>query len=153
EPHDFEAGVLGSLDRAFRLVKVKRGIDPVEKLVVIAHEIGHFHLHHDPHNEGTARPHGLGGDPLDNGAGTIEGYSPHERKEVQADIFAGELLCPGDWLREEFVTKNRRPKAIAKDLGLPVSLVMNQMVRAVLLPPVGPARAVEPAVMHDLDAS
>jgi DNA helicase II / ATP-dependent DNA helicase PcrA len=36
---------------------------------------------------------------------------------------------------------------------VPVSLVMNQMVRAVLLPPVGPAPEVAPAVVHDLDAS
>nr|WP_315764395.1 ATP-dependent helicase [Bradyrhizobium sp. SZCCHNS2005] len=153
EGHDFEPGVLGALDRAFRLVKVKKGLDEAEKLVVIAHEIGHFHLHHDPHNEVTARSHGLGGDPVDSGAGKVEGYSPHERKEIQADIFAGELVCPGDWLREEFVTKNRRPKAIAKELGVPVSLVMNQMVRAVLLPPIGPAPEVAPAVVRDLDAS
>ena len=30
---------------------------------------------------------------------------------------------------------------------------MNQMVRAVLLPPVGPAPEAAPAVVHDLDAS
>ncbi|MCJ9700331.1 ATP-dependent helicase [Bradyrhizobium sp. SHOUNA76] len=153
EGHDFEPGLLGALDRAFRLVKVKKGLDEAEKLVVIAHEIGHFHLHRDPHNEVTARRHGLGGDPVDSGAGKVEGYSPHERKEVQADIFAGEFVCPGDWLREEFVKENRRPKAIARKLGVPVSLVMNQMVRAVLLPPVGPAPEVAPAVVHDLDAS
>jgi superfamily I DNA/RNA helicase/Zn-dependent peptidase ImmA (M78 family) len=153
ETYEFAPGTLGSLNRAFRLVRVQKNLELTDELVVIAHEIGHFHLHHDPHNEVTARPDGLGGDPVDSGSGKVEGYSPNERKEVQADIFAGEVLCPGDWLREEFVGKNRRPESIAKELGLPPSLVMNQMVRAVLLPPIGTAPEVAPAVMHDLDAS
>src|SRR5262245_44219894 len=65
EPHDFPAGTLGSLNRKFRLVRVKKGLDPRDELVVVAHEIGHFHMHHDPHNEVTVRPGGLGGDPVD----------------------------------------------------------------------------------------
>lgn len=152
EPTDFAPGTLGSLNRAFRLVRVQKGLEPEAERVVIAHEIGHFHLHHDPHNEVTVRPETLGGDPVDSGAGKVEGYSPNERKEVQADIFAGELLCPGDWLRDQFMA-GRRPGAIAGELGLPVSLVMNQMVRAVLLPPLGPAPETAPPVAHDLDAS
>jgi DNA helicase-2/ATP-dependent DNA helicase PcrA len=153
EQQDFPAGTLGSLNRKFRLVRVKRGLDRPDELVVTGHEIGHFHLHHDPHNEVTVRPDGLGGDPVDSGAGKVEGYSPGERKEVQADIFAGELLCPGDWLREEYIGRKRRPESIAEELGLPVSLVMNQMVRAVLLPPIGAAPEVAPGVMHELDES
>ena len=154
ETYEFAPGTLGSLNRAFRLVRVQKDLTPEEERVVIAHEIGHFHLHHDPHNEVTARADGLGGDPVDSGAGKVEGYSPNERKEVQADIFAGELLCPGDWLGGEFVEKkNRRPDSIAKEIGVPQSLVMNQMVRAVLLPPISAAPDVAPAVMHELDAS
>ncbi len=75
---------LGSLDRSARLVNVAKNLDPVEERSVIAHEIGHFRLHRDPHNEVTDRPHGLGGDLVDSGAGRVEGYSPRERKEVQA---------------------------------------------------------------------
>ncbi len=41
--------------------------------MVIAHEIGHFHLHVDPHNEVTGRPQTLGGDPIDSGAGRSKG--------------------------------------------------------------------------------
>ena len=153
EPYDFAPGTLGSLNRAFRLVRVQKNLAPEMERVVIAHEIGHFHLHHDPHNEVTVRPDTLGGDPVDSGAGKVEGYSPNERKEVQADIFAGEFLCPGDWLRDQFIDGNRRPERIAKELGLPVPLVMNQMVRAVLLPPIGAAREMVPSTVHDLDGS
>lgn len=150
---NFDPGILGSLDRSSLLVNVAKGQEQIDERVVIAHEIGHFHLHHDPHNEVTARLPGLGGDPVDSGAGKVEGYSPRERKEVQADIFAGEFLCPGDWLRIQFVTQGKRPTAIAEELGLPVHLVMNQMIRALLLPPVGPAPVEPPHIVHDLDES
>jgi DNA helicase-2/ATP-dependent DNA helicase PcrA len=152
-PVAFNPGISGSLDRSSRLVNVAKNQDPVDELVVIAHEIGHFRLHHDPHNEVTVRPQGLGGDPVDSGAGKVEGYSPRERKEVQADIFAGEFLCPSDWLRDECVARGKRPRDIAADLGLPLSLVMNQTVRALLLPPLRPAAPEPPGVTHDLDHS
>jgi ATP-dependent DNA helicase UvrD/PcrA len=152
-PYAFAAGTLGSLDRSARLVNVAKDLDPVEERVVIAHEIGHFRLHRDPHNEVTARPHGLGGDPVDSGAGRVEGYSPRERKEVQADIFAGELLCPSDWLRDEYLVRGKRPAQIAAELELPPSLVMNQMIRALLLPPLREASLDSPSLEHELDES
>ena len=137
---DFSPGILGSLDRSARLVNVAKHQDPADECVVIAHEIGHFRLHHDPHNEVTVRPQGLGGDPVDSGVGKVEGYSPRERKEVQADIFADEFLCPSDWLREAYVIHGKRTDEIATELGLPVTLVSNQMARALLLPPLGAAK-------------
>jgi superfamily I DNA/RNA helicase len=120
------------------LVNIAKNQSPEEEVVVIAHEIGHYHLHLDPHNEVTIRPQGLGGDPVDSGAGKVEGYSPRERKEVQADVFAGEFLCPSDSLREEYVYQGKRPREIASDLGLPPDLVLNQTIRALLLPPLRP---------------
>jgi DNA helicase-2/ATP-dependent DNA helicase PcrA len=152
-PYSFGPGTLGSLDRSARLVNVAKNLNPVEERVVIGHEIGHFHLHRDPQNEVTARPPSLGGDPVDSGAGRVEGYSPRERKEVQDDIFAGELLCPSDWLREEFLVRGKRPAQIAADLELPPSLVMNQMIRALLLPPLREATPAPPGVDHELDDS
>lgn len=146
-------GVLGFLNRSARLVNVAKHQDPADELVVISHEIGHYRLHRDPQNEVTVRTPGLGGDPIDSGAGRVEGYSPRERKEVQADIFAGEFLCPADWLRDEHVARNRRPHEIAKELGLPPHLVMNQAIRALLLPPIGPAPPPAEAQTHLLDAS
>ena len=150
-PYTFALGTLGSLDRSARLVNVAKGLDPVQERVVIAHEIGHFHLHRDPRNEVTALAPGLGGDPIDSGAGRVEGYSPRERKEVQADIFAGEFLCPADWLQnEELLTHGpRRPADITKDIGVPPGLVLNQAIRALLLPPLGeaPARQSEPKLI------
>lgn len=146
-------GVLGFLDRASKIVNIANGQGAAEKAVVIAHEIGHFRLHKDPRNEVTAVAHGLGGDPIDSGAGRVEGYSPRERKEVQADVFAGEFLCPSDWLRSEIVDKGRKPSDIASELGLPNSLVTNQTVRALLLPPLRPSPDAEEGVIYELDPS
>lgn len=135
----FGPGVYGLLERANGVVNVLKGQDPADEAVVIAHEIGHFHLHTDPAQEVTTRSSGLGGDPTETGAARVEGYSPRERKEIQADIFAGEFLCPSDWLREQFVLHSKRPANIAQELGVPRGLIMNQMIRALLLPPLTPA--------------
>lgn len=135
----FNVGVFGSLDRPSGLVNVAKNQSSEEEQVVIAHEIGHYNLHTDPINEVTIRSNNLGGDPVDGAAGKVEGYSPRERKELQADIFAGEFLCPSDWLREEYVMKGKRPREIACELGLPPNLVTNQAIRALLLPPLRPA--------------
>ena len=98
-------GVYGFLDRESKMINVASGQSTENEAVVIAHELGHFKLHRDPRNEVTALAPGLGGDPIDSGAGRVEGYSPRERKEVQADVFAGEFLCPSDRLREELLAK------------------------------------------------
>ena len=143
----FGAGVLGSFERASRLVNVAKGQEPEAEAVVTAHEIGHSELHHDPINEVTLLPGGLGGDPVESGAGKVEGYSPRERKEVQADIFAAEFLCPADWLRDEHIVRRRKPAEVAGELGLPESLVMNQLIRAVLLPPLRDAAPVSGAIL------
>ncbi len=89
---------------------------------------------------------------MDGAAGKVEGYSPRERKEVQADIFAGEFLCPSDWIREEYL-RGSRPNKIAADLGLSLSLVTNQLIRALLLPPLRLTTTARPDVEHELDES
>lgn len=149
----FGIGVHGSFERADGLVYVVSGQDPKDEVVVIAHEIGHSELHHDPSNEVRNVQAQLGGDPIDSGAGVVEGYSPRERKELQADIFAGEFLCPADWLRTEIVDRARRPSEVAEELGLPYGLVLNQAIRALLLPPLREPDERGPAVVIELDES
>lgn len=147
------AGVYGHLDRASQIVNVARGQKPADEVLVVAHELGHFKLHTDPRHEVTVLVPGLGGDPIDTGAGRVQGYSPRERKEVQADVFAGEFLCPSDWLRIELVDKARKPAEIAIELGIPTSLVMNQTIRALLLPPLLQPTATGAATDYELDPS
>lgn len=145
-------GIEGYLQRNAGLVNVRAGLSPEEELVVIAHEIGHYKLHLDPRNEVTVIAAGLGGDPVDSGAGRVQGYSPHERKEVQADVFAGELLCPSDWLRTQ-LDGGKTPTVVSDELGVPRNLVMNQAIRALLLPPLRPIEAEPPRLETELDTT
>ncbi len=147
-------GVLGFLDRPAQIVNIADGLSDDEEAVVIAHEVGHFFLHKDPLNEVNQIDPGLGGDTVDSGAGVVHGYSPREQKEVQADVFAGEFLCPSDWLKTELLA-GQRPSEIAKRLSLPTHLIMNQAIRALLLPELEepPLVAADTEVAFALDPS
>lgn len=146
-------GVLGFLERSSLMVNIARGQNADDELVVTAHEFGHFILHTDASSEVTNVQPSLGGDPIDSGAGRVEGYSSRERKEVQADVFAGEFLCPADWLRHELVEGGKRPREVAEALGLPVNLVLNQSIRALLLPPLNPPSPEAVGISYELDDS
>lgn len=149
----FGKEVLGSLERTAQVVNVASGQEPEEELVVIAHEFGHYELHTDPSHEVTISHAVLGGDPVEGAAGKVEGYSPRQRQEVQADVFAGEFLCPSDWVREQYIDHGQRPAQIAKDLKLPLRLVLSQVIRALLLPPLRERTAQESSVKIELDPS
>lgn len=149
----FGKEVFGSLERTAQVVNVASGQDPEEELVVIAHEIGHYELHTDPSHEVTISHAGLGGDPVEGAAGKVEGYSPRQRQEVQADVFAGEFLCPSDWVREQYIVHGHRPAQIATDLKLPVRLVLSQVIRALLLPPLREPTEQEQDAKIELDPS
>ena len=145
-------GVFGFLDRPAFIVHVAQGQEVTDEAVVIAHEIGHFNLHRDARQDITMLSPGLGGDQIEAGTAHAQGYSPRERKEVQADVFAGEFLCPSDWLRQQIVDEKRRPAEIATELGLPLHLVINQAARALLLPSLrarAPTEASPPVVPLD----
>lgn len=145
-------GVYGFLDRPSLLVNVAQGQSLQDEVAVIAHELGHFRLHRDPRNEVTVRASVLGGDPIEGGPAKVDGYSPRERKEVQADIFAGEFLCPADWLREQIVDSGKRPSQIALELGLAPELVVNQAIRALLLPSLRAPKPETQQAHHTLDS-
>lgn len=157
EPYDagtkFNDGVVGMLDRYAELVYVQKGQEPDEEAMVIGHELGHFYLHTDPLHEIKFPTGTLGGDAVDGGVAKVEGYSPTEKNEVQANVFADEFLCPSDWVTEEYIKRNRRPSAIAGDLTLPRRRVINQVIRALLLPPLRDpvAKGADPKI--DLDPS
>lgn len=126
--------VLGFFERDAGMIHVATGQAPEDEVVVIAHELGHFRLHNDPESDVTDVSMRLSGEPVESGGARVDGYSSRERKEVQADVFAGEFLCPSDWLREQLLA-GAKPSSVAKDLGLPYGLVLQQAIRALLLPP------------------
>src|SRR6185437_14571950 len=65
----------------------------------------------------------------------VEDYGAHERRELQANIFAREFLFPRALAKRLFVTAQGSAAAIAKDFDLPVPLVRQQILDVILLPP------------------
>ena len=147
----FAVGVQGCFHRIGLLISVVTGLTEAERLFVVAHELGHWKLHDDPVSEVVATPAGLGG--AEGGITAALGYSPHERKEVQADVFAAEFLCPSDWLRGELVAGRRRPSEVAASLGIPERVATAQAIRAMLLPPLRAPRARAPSTPPKPDVS
>lgn len=143
--------VLGFFERESGVVHIARGQTPEDEVVVIAHELGHFRLHTDPESDVTDVTMRLSGEPVESGGARVDGYSSRERKEIQADVFAGEFLCPSDWLKNRLVA-GVKPSEVARELGLPAGLVLQQAIRALLLPPLAPREVKEEVkIAYDLD--
>lgn len=109
--------------------------DPADRALLVAHELGHSELHAgsvtctgsdiDPSRSTEAAPVGLQ---------RVEDYGARERRELQANVYARELLLPRAFVRELHLEQNLTATAIAGRLKLPVALVWQQMFDALLLP-------------------
>ncbi len=66
--------------------------------------------------------------------GDEDSYSPKERAEAQANLFAREFLLPRHKLRQRCFGGIPDADAIASEIGVPVDLVMQQLADALLLP-------------------
>ena len=108
----------------------------VARALLVAHEIGHATLHAgsvscasadiDPTRSTEAAPVGLQ---------RVEDYGARERRELQANVFARELLLPRTLARWLHQGERLTAAAIAARTGLPMTLVRQQLFDALLLPP------------------
>lgn len=119
-----------------------------------AHEYAHFWLHgsHTRDNNVDLNPEAA--NPLlAAGFQRVEAYSPQERREREANVFARELLLPSDMLLLWFA-EGLNAEAIAQLVGLPVALVHHQLGLALLAPETPePPPAVEQENGVELDPS
>ena len=108
-----------------------------EKASLVAHEIGHAVLHSassvcakndiDPSRSIESTPVGLQ---------RVEDYGARERREIQANVFARELLFPRSLARRLHVDGAMGASKISDRTGLSIALVRQQLFDALLLPPV-----------------
>lgn len=152
EPDDLTLnGALALHDEQLGLICCARLPDVADRVLLLAHEIGHACLHArsslcqsediDPSRSTETAPVGLE---------RVEDYGAHERRELQANVFARELVFPRSLARQLHVEEALAATLIAATLQLPKDLVRQQILDALLLPqlPEPPARPV-PAPIKD----
>ncbi|MCB4803722.1 superfamily I DNA/RNA helicase [Methylobacterium brachiatum] len=135
--------VIGVLERGDGFIRLAGHLEADQRTIVTAHEIGHFYLHDERQSLVRSAEAGFGGQAFEIGAERVVAYSPRERRETQADVFAQEFLLPADLLRQRLVRDRQTPSQIAAEIGLPISFVTMQSIRALLLPPLPEPSAVE----------
>lgn len=158
EPDDaLLAGAEAVLDRGIEAIFYNGDVEAADAAALVAHELGHLDLH-----EGVAACHHLEIDPSSPdeptpaGIHRVESYGARERQELQANVYARELLLPRAETRRLFLDERRRAEVIATSLGLPIDLVRQQLCESLLTPESPDAGAPEgdaDATFPELDPS
>ncbi|MBK1718120.1 UvrD-helicase domain-containing protein [Thiocystis violacea] len=111
-----------------------------EQAFLVAHEIGHIELGDDPDDEPvpTIAP-ARATEPSPVGMDRVVDYGHRQRREVQMDLFARELLLPRTVAWALHVDQGLSASSIAARLGAQFEVVAQQLFDALLLPTVPPA--------------
>jgi DNA helicase-2/ATP-dependent DNA helicase PcrA len=125
--------------------------------VLIAHELGHFNVHLTEFASSCSSDDVDVSAPTEAspvGADRVAGYGARERRELQANVFARELLLPRPQARAMYLDGGKTPKSIASELGLPIAVARQQLIDALLIPEEAAPQADKPErVTPGLDAS
>ena len=136
QPNDSAlCGADAVLVRAFRQIIVRQDALPPDQAFLVAHEFGHWKLHPEV-QEDCRHVIATNLNPADDetlGAKRVEAYGARERAELQANVFARELLLPRAVARAQFQA-GRTARQLATALELPLELVRQQLLDALLLP-------------------
>lgn len=129
-------GGRATFDPDLPLIVHETGGSPFDQAFLVAHEIGHAELGDgeegpepaaqiDPTRTSEAAPVGMD---------RVVDYSRRQRREVQMDLFARELLLPRTVALDLHVVQGQMCSNIAARLGAPFEVVAQQMLDALLLP-------------------
>ena len=128
-------GARAVFDEQSGMICCEQRAEAVARALLVAHEIGHAEIHAgsractegdiDPSRSTEAAPVGLQ---------RVEDYGARERKELQADVFARELLFPRVFAKKLHVEDGLSSMDIANRTELPIALVRQQLFDALLLP-------------------
>lgn len=132
------------LKRNERAIYVVDDVDDATFAYLVAHELGHWVLDADLQPLTVAYLKELTGSGTSPAAIQVEAYGARERQELQANVFARELLLPREVARQLFLAGMGLTEA-ARELGIPKDIARLQFLDAVLLPPAAPVR---PSVLH-----
>ena len=129
------AGAEAVLDRGIEAIFYNRETEPARAATLVAHELGHLDLHPGTaacwHDEVDASSPD---EPTPAGIHRVETYGARERQELQANVYARELLLPRQLTRRLFAGEGRGASSIATLLDLPLELVRQQLCESLLTP-------------------
>lgn len=133
-------GAEAVLDRGVEAIFYRGSAPRPEAATLIAHEIGHLVLHaglslcsaQDVAGGGLADAENEADGP--SAIHRLDSYGARERQELQANVFARELLLPRTMARDLFLEQNLGASDIGERWGLPLELVRQQLCDALLLP-------------------
>lgn len=110
---------------------------PFDQAFLVAHEVGHSELGDDAEAGPPVQiDPSRSAEPSPIGADRVVDYGRRQRREVQMDLFAREFLLPREFVRKLHLEDNLSASDIAKRLGAPFDVVAQQLLDALLLPPV-----------------
>jgi DNA helicase-2/ATP-dependent DNA helicase PcrA len=142
------------LDREFHVIWFNADIEPELARFYIAHEYAHYWLH-----DASAICGQTDVDPLASEASVptsaqlVEGYSPEERREREANVYAREFLLPTDLLRQWYLSEGLRANEIASRVGVIETIVLHQLARLLLVPALSDGDHAESVDPLPLDSS
>lgn len=129
-------GARASFDDQAGLVCCERSGTHSERALLVAHELGHAQLHTGSLNCGSADVDASQTtEAAAVGLQRVETYGARERQELQANVFAREFILPRSLARRLFVEDGMSASGIVHATGLPLAVVRQQLLDALLLPP------------------
>lgn len=136
-------GVLGELDLEAETIGVRPGMDPSRRAFTVAHEIGHAALGHPARLAGHERrisdPDGnvderVGPDELEAQNGIYQAYNARDLMEIEANMFAAELLIPkGVLLAAIGENLSWTADELARRFGVSDTAMLTQLSKSLLL--------------------
>ncbi len=131
------AGAHAVLDRQAGYIWNRAGLSPETTRFNIAHELAHWWLHSD--SRMGCREEDIVdspvAEPLPFGEAYVAGYSPAQRREVEANVFAAEFLLPAPLIESLFLSPDppNTSESIAAAIGISETVVLGQMAETLLL--------------------
>lgn len=117
-----------------KLILHEAGCTGFERAFLIAHELGHWQLGDDIESGASTFDPMRSAEVTPVGLDRVVDYGRRQRREVQMDLFARELLLPRSWVRELHVDHVLSASDIAARIGAPFEVVAQQLLDALLLP-------------------
>lgn len=127
------SGADAALVRERYTIFVRSDCSPAEMAYLISHELGHWFLDAEKTAVTVADLSSIMIPRDDSSVIAVEGYGARERQELQANVFARELLLPR-LAAKKFWSDGLGARVLAENLKIPLEVVRLQLLDALLLP-------------------